>query len=194
MKKFFTLITLSLIMAVAVSAQDYKPFRVGLGLGYAMASGTGSSGGVLLALEPSYRLQDNLSLGFRIESAIITTGFSGTAATINASASALGSYTLNAQYYVGSGDSKFRPFVGAGLGMYTLAAVSVASIVATGGAAAVPAVETVFGFYPRAGFDLGHFNVTLDYNLVPATKFPGGEISNSYFGIRLGAYFGGGKN
>lgn len=202
MKKLCTLIALSLVVTLAVNAQDYKKFRVGLGLGYALASGTGASGGVLFALEPSYRLKDNLSLGLRMETALIVSGVSGGSLSANASASALGSYTLNGQYYFGSADSNFRPFFGAGLGMFSLAAVSVTTGLLGG---AVPAAETVFGFYPRVGFDLGHFNVTLDYNLIPATTIPGtpaigpipaiggGEVSNSYMGIRLGVYIGGGK-
>ena len=193
MKKLFTLITLSLIMAVAVSAQDYKAFRVGLGLGYALGSGSGSSGGVLIAVEPSYRLSDNLSLGLRWETAAITRGSTGTISpTTTIDVAAIGSFTLNGQYYLGGGESSFRPFVGAGLGLFSLAAVNVNSS-GTVGTAAV--AESTFGFYPRAGFDLGHFNITLDYNIIPSTAVVGttDKVSNSYFGFRIGAYIGGGK-
>jgi hypothetical protein len=54
--------------------------------------------------------------------------------------------------------------------------------------------ETRFGFYPRIGIDAGHFNLILDYNVVPPTDVPGGgEVKNSYLGIRVGVSIGGGK-
>lgn len=194
MKKIIHALVLALCASTFAYAQDYKPFKVGVGLGYAMASGDGSGGGILFSLEPAYRLQDNLSIGLRMESALITRGFSVPISSAGASVSVAGisSYTLTGQYYFGASD--FRPFLGAGLGMYSLAAVSISAGGVSGTAAAA---ESKFGFYPRAGFDLGHFNVTLDYNLIPATTVAGvGDVTvkNSYFGIRVGAFFGGGKN
>ena len=55
--------------------------------------------------------------------------------------------------------------------------------------------ETKFGFYPRVGFDAGHFTLSIDYNIVGNSKVSGmdGEFKNSYLGIRLGGYFGGGR-
>ena len=191
MKKIIYVLALVMLMSSFTFAQDYKKFKVGVGLGYAMASGDGSGGGILFALEPAYRLQDNLSVGLRMESAAITRGFSQSTAGATVSVAAVSSYTLNGQYYFGT--SSFRPFLGAGFGMYSLAAVSV-SVGSISGEAA--AAESKFGFYPRAGFDIGHFNVTLDYNLIPATSVggtSGAEVKNNYFGIRIGAFFGGGK-
>ena len=72
--------------------------------------------------------------------------------------------------------------------MYSLASASV-SAGTTGGSSEV-AAATKFGFYPRVGFDAGHFTLSLDYNLVPETN----GIKNSYIGIRFGGFFGGGKN
>jgi opacity protein-like surface antigen len=195
MKKISIVLCLVLVAASASYAQELKKFRVGLGLGYASAGGNGSSGGILIAVEPSYRIQDNLSLGLRMESALITRGFSGTVpAGAVIDVAAIGSYTLNGQYYFG-GESPFRPFVGAGLGIYSLAAIT--TKVTSGGVTGTGTIasESSFGFYPRVGFDYGHFNISIDYNLVPATKITGSSESftNNYFGIRIGAYFGGGK-
>ena len=55
--------------------------------------------------------------------------------------------------------------------------------------------ESKFGFYPRIGFDAGHFTIALEYNMIPATKVEGidGEFKNSYLGIRIGGFFGGGR-
>jgi Outer membrane protein beta-barrel domain len=191
MKKISIVLCLVLVAASASYAQELKKFRVGIGLGYASAGGNGSSGGVLFAVEPSYRIQDNLSVGLRMESALITRGFSGTVtAGTSFDVAAIGSYTLNGQYYFG--ESSFRPFVGAGLGIYSLAAVKVTAGGASGNAVAA---ESKFGFYPRVGFDYGHFNLSIDYNLVPSSAITGitETFTNNYLGIRLGAYFGGGK-
>jgi hypothetical protein len=189
MKKILVVLSLVIVAVSASYAQEYKKFRVGLGLGYALAGGNGSSGGVLIALEPSYRIQDNLSLGLRLETALLTRGFSqAVPSTVSIDVAAIGSYTVNGQYYFGEG--AFRPFLGAGLGLYSLAAIKATQ---DGINSDVAVSESKFGFYPRAGFDYGHFNVSIDYNLVPATTITGGEFTNNYFGIRIGAYFGGGK-
>ena len=192
MKKFTYVLALALLASTLTYAQEYKKFKVGVGLGYAMASGSGSSGGVLFTLEPAYRLQDNLSIGLRMESAIIVRGFSQSSTSASIDAAAIGSYTVNGQYYLGG--SGFRPFVGAGVGMFTLAAVS--ESVSSGGSNVNVAIaaESKIGFYPRIGFDAGHFNMAIDYNIIPATSVPGGgDLKNSYIGIRVGAFFGGGK-
>lgn len=195
MKKTLILGSFFLAFAVVVNAQDYKKFRVGLGLGYAMASGEGASGGVLATLEPGYRIQDNILLGLRLESAVITRGFSETLpSAFNIDVAAIGSYTLNGQYYFNN--NSFRPFVGLGLGIYSLAAIGVAVDINGETQSAEVAGESKFGFYPRVGFDAGHFTLALDYNLIPATKpnIGNGEFKNSYLGIRAGFFIGGGKN
>lgn len=194
MKKVVYVLALSLLVSSIGYAQDYKKFRVGIGLGYAAASGYGSGGGVIFTLEPSYRLQDNLSLGLRYEAAAITRGYSQSVTGANFDVAGIGSFTLNGQYYFGSGD--FRPFAGLGLGLYSLAAVG-GSTSGTSGSFNATAAESKFGFYPRIGFDFHHFSMSADYNIVPPTKdiLGGtGEFKNSYFGIRLGFFIGGGKN
>ncbi|MEX1239772.1 MAG: hypothetical protein WEB30_08645 [Cyclobacteriaceae bacterium] len=72
--------------------------------------------------------------------------------------------------------------------MFSLAAASV-DVTAGGGSQEVVAAANKIGFYPRVGFDAGHFTVNLDYNIVPETA----GIKNSYLGIRIGGFFGGGK-
>lgn len=186
-----------LICGVAANAQDYKPFKLGLGLGYTMPSDGG--GGILFDLEPAYRLSDQIAVGLRIESAVMAKTISGT----EAKASGNASYTLNGQYYLGN--NTFRPYVGLGAGIFSIASVSV------GGLEAV-SKESKIGFYPRLGFDVGHFNMNLDYNIIGASEVEtvtsieidsnGNavtttetlDIKNSYLGIRIGAFIFGGKN
>src|SRR5687767_15845445 len=49
---------------------SFKPFKVDLAFGYAIPSGSGSKGGVLFAVEPKYALNDNITLGLRMEAAV----------------------------------------------------------------------------------------------------------------------------
>ena len=186
MKKFTSVLCFIVLASVAVHAQDFKKFRVGVGGGYAMPGGEGAKGGLCVYLEPGYRVNDAMIVGLRMESAVIVRGFSESdPATANLDIAGIGSYTVNGQYYFSN--EGFRPFAGVGLGLYSLAAVKV------DGAGEVAAAESNFGFYPRVGFDAGHFTLQLEYNLIPATKVEGGEFKNSYLGIKIGGFFGGGR-
>lgn len=193
MKNLSLLFALCLLVTVGANAQEFKKFKVGVGAGYAMPGGEGAKGGLLWTLEPSYRVSDALAIGLRIEGAILVRGFSE---KIDEDAefdiAAISSYTVNGNYYLNN--NNFRPFVGAGLGIYSLAAVSMEGD-ANGGDVELSESESKFGFYPRIGFDAGHFTIALEYNMIPSTKVEGidGEFKNSYLGIRIGGFFGGGR-
>jgi hypothetical protein len=196
MKKLLLGVLGVFMFSAAVQAQEFKPFKVGLGVGYAMPAGEGSGGGVLLYLEPMYRLSDEFAVGLRMESALVAkasfdpnTGEMG-----DMKISGLGSYTLSGQYYFSNGG--FRPFVGAGTGLYRIASVTVTD----GGSNpdGALAVSNKLGFYPRFGFDAGHFNMQLEYNLIGTTSagtYNGEEvkIKNSYLGIKTGFSISGGR-
>lgn len=212
MKKLSLLIVFfAAISAITVKAQDYKPFRVGLGLGYASPAGDGAKGGVLFYLEPSYRVTDQIAVGLKAEAAVMLRGTTftqnGQTSAASGSVSAAGSYTLNGQYYFMDGG--FRPFAGLGFGIYSLASASF-SAVNTGGSSSSSASEAVsggtkFGFYPRIGFDAGHFTMNIEYNIIPKSTnsfqvdtgsgftTAKSETKNNYLGIRIGFFIGGGK-
>lgn len=180
-----------IVCALQANAQDYKKFRVGLGVGYASASGEGAKGGVILALEPGYRIQDKILVNLRVESAAIVRGTTEQVNGLDIEVAAIGSYTLNGQYYLRA--AGFRPYAGFGFGVYTLSAITVEDNGGTGGDVDVAAAESKFGFYPRIGFDAGHFNFNIDFNILPQTEGIGGsEFKNSYIGFRLSAFIGGG--
>lgn len=195
MKKLTLLFALCVLVTVGATAQEFKKFRLATGLGYAMPGGEGAGGGVLWALEPGYRVNDALAVSLKIEGALIVRGFSESVDGYSGDVAGISSYTANGIYYLSN--NKFRPYVGAGVGIYSLAAVTM-SANGTGAAA-----ESKIGFYPRIGFDLGHFNINLDYNIVGAseaigTDFDGNikkyDVKNSYIGIRIGGFFFGGRN
>src|SRR5262245_54088855 len=76
----------------------FKPFKVGIGLGYAMPQqSTGASGGALVYLEPAYRASDLVSIGLRLESAFMVRGVQGVNSNndVTGNATANMSYTLN---------------------------------------------------------------------------------------------------
>ncbi len=163
-------------------AKNYKAFKVDVGLGYAFPSGGGGTkAGVTFTVEPHYRLNDALALGLRFEGAAL--GYSSTSATGNSEVkvSVLNSYCATGEYYLKP--SGFRPFVGAGAGIYT--AASIAASTSTGGAAVVSPSLSKFGFFPRVGFETGHFRMSSEYNLV------GSDVS--YLAIKIGFFFGGGR-
>ena len=169
------------LCALGVNAQDFKPFQLYLGLGYAMPSDGG--GGILFDIEPAYRINDALAVGLRLESAAMAKSVG----TEDGKISGVGSYTVNGKYYLS--DNNFRPYVGAGLGLFALGSVEVSGGGTTGGIEA----GTTFGFYPRIGFDAGHFNINVDYNIIGSTQVSSGDIKNSYIGIRIGGFFFGGR-
>jgi hypothetical protein len=193
MKKYLFTCSMLLIAISGSYAQQFKPFKVSLGLGFAVPSpGEGAGGGALIFAEPGYRLTDAILVGFRLESAIIARGIKNVGNnSVSGDASSNVSYTLNGQYYIN--DRYARPFVGLGLGLFSLAAVQVNNATNPNPDEGVISAQTSFGFYPRVGIDVGHFNFTLDYNFIPPTKVDGGgEVKNSYLGIRAGFSIGGG--
>lgn len=195
MKKTSLLLLVCLALAVTVKAQEFKKFKVGVGAGYASPSGDGAKGGVLFTLEPAYRVQDNIQVGLRMEWAVIARGVvqaNSTSSSFDVDVKAIGSYTVNGQYYFSN--NNFRPFVGVGTGLYKLAAVAVSGNSNGNNSADVNiAAASKLGFYPRVGFDAKHFTLSIDYNIVPASKSGNTEVKNSYLGVRLGAFFGGGR-
>jgi len=188
MKKILLSLAVVLVCGMVANAQSYKPFKLGLGLGYAIPSDGG--GGILFDIEPAYRINDAIAVGLRIEGAAMARVVGDAEGDVSTNSS----YSLNGQYYLSN--NKFRPYVGLGVGLFSMAAVSFDNSAVEFGD------ESKIGFYPRVGFDLGHFNVNIDYNIIGATKesYDLGQgntletdIKNSYIGIRFGAFLFGGE-
>jgi outer membrane protein X len=176
------------VSSFVASAQStsFKTFKVDLATGYAMPAGAGSKGGILFAIEPKYAINDNITLGLRLEGAVMARALednNGEKVTGDVKASA--SYLLTGDYYFNT--NKFRPFAGLGTGIYKLAGAKFDSDVEI----SEEDVQTAskFGFAPRIGFELGHFRTAIEYNLVGKT----GSLNNNYLGIKLGFFIGGGR-
>jgi hypothetical protein len=196
MKKHL-LTAVALFSALLLRAQSeghvFKPFKVDVSLGAAVPQGGGAKGGLLLAVEPKYAIVDAFSVGLRIETAIMTRSYStsdGRYSTDNVSGA--GSYVLTGDYYFST--KTIRPFVGAGAGLYMLAAATVDYSGSTGEIAS----SQKFGGMIRAGFETGHFRMGIEYNFVGNSSYEfvtGSAVAsqNSYLGIKLGVCIGGGR-
>ena len=186
MKKLITFAFAILIFQLA-NAQEtktdsrvFKKFKVDVSLGYASpqeSGGTGTKAGVLFVIEPKYAVMDELSVGLRMEGAAMANvskdGESG-------NAKANYSYLATGDYYFSN--NKFRPFVGAGAGIFTFASVDLADDDTNFDN--LPTASK-FGFMARAGFEYGHLRLGVEYNIV-ADKM-------GYLGVKLGAVIGGGR-
>lgn len=188
MKKLVSSILMLTAMVVIANAQSttFKPFKVDFAIGYAIPSGggQGAKGGVLFAIEPKYAINDNITVGLRGEGAVMVRVSSDQSGSVNsADAKAAGSYLLTGDYYFNT--NSFRPFAGVGAGLFSTAAASVD----VNGNVAEGAAALKFGATPRVGFEFGHFRMAVEYNVVGKT----GTINNSYLGIKLGFFAGGGR-
>src|SRR4051812_15597929 len=122
MKKLLTVLCLVALTTFTIKAQEFRKFKVGIGTGFVKPAGKGSSGGILLYLEPAYRATDNFQVGLRFESALVARG-SATDTNVDLKVAAVNSYTINGQYYFSN--ENFRPFVGIGTGLYSLASAQI---------------------------------------------------------------------
>jgi len=168
-------------------SQEFKSFRVDAGFLYGMPTGDGYDAGIGFYLHPKYGLNDQFLVGLKYEGAVIG------GSTDGVDISTINSVLATANYYFNT--NSFRPFVGAGLGMYSLGSAEF-DVTATSGSATAT-VEgdidfgTKFGFAPEVGFSLGHFDMALQYNMIMGVDSD--FESKNYFAIKVGFHFGGGK-
>jgi len=200
MKNFLIILGLSSILSLSADSQEskFKPFKVDVSLGYAIPGGEGAKGGILFAVEPKYAVIPMLSVGLRMEAAIVArfNGYDQNGNPMDASVKASASYLATGDYYFRANHS-FRPFSGGGVGIYSIAGIETTS--STGEVSA----GTKFGGMIRSGFEFSHFRFGFEYNIVPKTTFTGYDgdgnpttgltSDNSYIGIKVGVCIGGGK-
>ena len=199
MKRFFLL--LLVLGSFSATAQEYKPFKVNVSLGYAKALASSTSGGFLFSVEPKYGISDNFDVGLRLESAaiareVVITGTNPNQ-TFTGKASGFASGLITANYLIGRGG--IRPFVGLGAGIFRLGESDTFSV--TQGQNPPENVQitssTHFGGMIRAGIKAGHLVAAVEYNAVPttSTKLSNTTIDskNAYLGIKVGFDIGGGR-
>lgn len=198
MKTLYAL-CLALLLTFSAKAQEFKPFKFNISLGGAIPSG---GGGVLFALEPKYGVSDRIDVGLRLELAAMAREVVYNGNTTSGNATGAASYLLTGNYLLSDGN--FRPFVGVGAGLYSIAGTS---FVANGNQGTNGEIQagTSFGGMARVGFKAGHFVLGVEYNLVPNTTSAvfnsdgtarvgtSVQSKNSYVGVKLGVDIGGGR-
>src|ERR1022692_257982 len=162
MKKLILLaILIGCTTLVKAQSTDYHAFKFDVGLGYALPTyGSGTEAGATFTLQPHYRLSNDFALGLRIEAALI--GYKNSV-TGNIKISALVSACLSGEYYLS--DKGFRPFIGAGLGLFDEESASVNSNNYNNNSGGLSARTTNFGAYPVIGFEAGHLRISAEYDV-----------------------------
>ena len=190
MKKIIIVCMLFTVTATGAFAQVQGKIRGGLNLGFCIPKG---GIGVALDAQLGYNLKDNMNIGIKYGlAAMAKIDPSGESGSVSANNNILGTFS----YYFNSGEGSFVPFVGGGIGIYTLGSITVGS-------------EYSIELGPRpgilltTGFEASKFRLGLEYNIVPssAVKFNGSgtptiennSVKNSYLAITAGFYIGGGK-
>ena len=192
MKKVIFVVTIFFV-AVAANAQSeneriFKPFKVGVSVGYALPLGGSATakGGVLFVVEPKYAVAEQIAIGLRLEIAAMARGTVIGGDEFEGQVQGNASYLATGDYYFNN--NKFRPFIGAGAGLYNIGSVNFNStdpLLPT----EVP-TENKFGFMFRSGFEVGHLRLGIEYNAIGKSKF---SENNSYIGFKLGICIGGGQ-
>lgn len=197
----------------AAYSQDYRRIKVGIQGGY--VSPEGGNGGGAFAIQPGFRITDKIAINAKVEVTIFTRDIDKNL-PFDVGVGGIGSYTANAQYYFL--DGPFRPFVSFGLGYYVPAEIELTTKASTSGASqetkSKVSPDPAFGFAPGAGFDFGHLNVIIEYNIVgdsestfstvESNNLVGGgttttkveektTFKNSYLALKLGFTIGGGR-
>ncbi len=95
-----------------MKAQEANKFRFDFDLGYAIPQG-GDGGGLAVYLEPKWNIQDNMSVGLRLGTALLVKNvdFSESNQEAEGEVGANGSYVGTYDYYFNNGSSSFAPFV-----------------------------------------------------------------------------------
>jgi len=192
MKKLLLFVAIMVLGVASASAQseNYKAFKVDVGTLYAVPGGDDIKAGIGFYFEPKYNVSDNIAVGLKMEWAVM-----GSADKDGQSydVSALGTYQLTGDYYFG--DSKVRPFVGLGTGIYSIGSVEQKVNISAGGSTVNIDGNydygSKFGFAPRAGVLLGHFRLGLEYNII--TGIESAMESRNYLSFKLGFEIGGGR-
>lgn len=190
-----------ILSAIAVFAfasgysQEEGKYRVGLDFGYTVPSNGG--GGVLFSLESKYNIKDNMNVGLRIGGAAMVRDIENNETSSSAKISINGSYVGTYDLYLNQAGQSFVPYVGGGLGYYSIANVQFDNSDSNNQTALD--ANGKMGTLIRGGFENGKFRMGVEYNLVPKSTLKNlsgdnvGTVSNSYLGVHLGFYIGGGK-
>jgi len=194
--KLVVCLVITLLSNLYVTAQDkervFKRFKGEVSLGSARPVNSYFNPGSLIALEPKYAVRDKFSVGLRMEGAIVDRIiYYGNDLYSHENKVAL-SFPATADYYF-TNNYHFRPFLGIGAGPYGVGIDGYE-------------FEFKFGGLARAGAEIKHFRLAVEYNMVPGSNITTTiydnlgnpvttteKITNKYIGFKVGFCFGGGR-
>ncbi|WP_010520869.1 outer membrane beta-barrel protein [Aquimarina agarivorans] len=209
MKKILLLLFIVVFNLNYNYAQEKGKLRVGLDFGYASLNEEDDGGGFVFYFETKYNISKQMNVGVRYGGAFlakatenVTNQTSGRLRffDVGINSSILGTF----DYYFNKGNSSFAPFIGGGIGagFVTNTAIDVKIFDSDededDSENNIDGETTISGML-RAGVEWSKFRLSLDYNLTPDTALENltekriGTSKNSYLGITIGFYLGGGK-
>jgi len=179
-----------------LSAQEKGKIRVGLDAGLAFPNaGLGFNGD----LDVRYNIMDNLNLGVKFGLAALAKDIITSGSSYTGTAGAMTYSLITGDYYFSKPASSFAPFVGGGLGSYSIGNMKLTSSDQSTTAPSGLLIEHRIGGLLRGGFEAGHFRMALEYYLVPRSSVVDlnnaivGTTGNSFLNLSIGFYLGGGK-
>jgi hypothetical protein len=178
-------------------SEHFEQIRVDGGL-TGSSVGVSDRDGVGMVTEIKGMVHDNLAIGGRVEVAMMFGGHVGQdALPLNFAMAACG--LLKAEVYAGSG--QIRPFVGLGVGGYTIGSQTIDAGPNTAGIQS--AVGRYIGIAPQLGVDLGRVRLAATYNAlvgaslevhdVVGTTMRTSRMSQNYLSLELSFQFAGGR-
>ncbi len=160
------------------------------------ASGRGGFGAVV---EPKYAVHDQISVGLRLEGAVMFGGSIGNDGSTSMDMGAAASVMAKGEYLFTT--TSVRPFVGLGLGMIDIASQSIST--SQSNASIDQKAGRYFALAPQIGVDLGRLRLAATYNAIIGAdievhQMVGGmdqkaSFSQNYLTFELGFRFGGGR-
>ena len=212
MRFLLAFLVLLIVFVGSSQAQDFEPFQLYLTSGPQRALSYGDVGGTF-TVEPAHRLDDNISMGLRIQGGFFSRIVEATIQDRTYSFVQVAntfSWGVSAKYYFTN--TSFRPYVGLGAGLYILISADgdrPRGISVSGGPTRGNSIRKLL-VYPRIGFDWRHFNINVDVNLVPKSDVEledytvnsdleavalvnTAHVQNSHVAFTLGFFLFGGK-
>ena len=193
----FALLALGAATPAFADPESYEQIRVDAGLTASSVAASDRWGGGM-AMEIKALVNDHLAIGGRVEVGVMFGGVVGAdALPLSVAMAACG--LLKAEIY--AGDGPIRPFVGLGVGGYTIGSQTIAAGPNTAGID--QQTGRYFGIAPQLGIDLGPVRLAATYNAIlgasleihqtTGTVEQTSRVSQNYLSLELSFQFAGGR-
>lgn len=182
--------------AFALNAQEIGKIRVGLDAGLGLPN---AGAGIVGDLDIRYNILDNLNLGVKFGLAALAKDIVSSGSNYTGTANAMTFSLLTGDYYFNKPASSFAPFLGGGLGSFSIGNMEITSSTQSTSIPSNLLIEHKIGGLLRGGFETGHFRMALEYYIVPRSSIIDinnvvvNTTGNNFVNVSVGFYLGGGK-